>query len=306
MRPVTISLQLFATRRAGATAAEVLDDLVARAVLADELGFGTVWLAEHHDTDWNLCSDPLTVLARLAGATSRIRLGAAVVNLGLHHPVRIAEQAALVNVLSHGRLELGLGKGFAAADYRKFGLESDDRDARFRANHDELLTLLRSTPETAAVPTWLSSSGHPRAVAVAAEHGHGLLLAAAGEKLVTLSAYVASLPVRPRLGLVRAVHTGPDAGTATRELRPYLDWYMVRMAELQPQVTSPPAEEVLDTFCVLGSGPECVARIDELCRAHGIGEFIGVPGIGGMDLETTARVLRELAAAMDRDLSRAG
>lgn len=290
------SLQLFASRRNGWSSKQVLDDLVAKAVLAEEAGFDTVWLAEHHDTDWNLCTDPLTVLARLAGATSRIRLGAAVVNLGLHHPVRIAEQAALVDSLSGGRLELGLGKGFAAADYLKFGLDPADSDQRFQAGHDELIGLLRSNPETAGIPTWLASSGQPRAVAVAVEHGHGLLLAAAGDKLSTITSYVASRPDPPRLGLVRAIHTGPTAAAAEQELTPYLLWYMGEMAKLQPKASPPPPEEVLETFCVLGTAEDCLRRVGEIRGEHGITEFIGVPGIGGMDLDLAGRVIRELGA----------
>jgi alkanesulfonate monooxygenase SsuD/methylene tetrahydromethanopterin reductase-like flavin-dependent oxidoreductase (luciferase family) len=88
---VSLGIQLFASRRQGATARDVLRDLVDRVVLAEQCGYDVVWLAEHHGTDWNLCTDPLTVLAHLAAATTRIRLGAAVVNLSLHHPVRIAE-----------------------------------------------------------------------------------------------------------------------------------------------------------------------------------------------------------------------
>jgi hypothetical protein len=62
-------------------------------VLAEKAGYDMVWLAEHRGTDWNLCTDPLTVLAHLAAVTNRIRFGAAVFNLTLHHLVRIAEQA---------------------------------------------------------------------------------------------------------------------------------------------------------------------------------------------------------------------
>jgi alkanesulfonate monooxygenase SsuD/methylene tetrahydromethanopterin reductase-like flavin-dependent oxidoreductase (luciferase family) len=108
-------------------------NLVDKAVLAEQCGYDVVWLAEHHGTDWNLCTDPLTVLAHLAAATSRIRLGAAVVNLSLHHPVRIAEQAALVHALCGGRLELGIGHGFAPADYDRFGLDRGDSSNLFRS-----------------------------------------------------------------------------------------------------------------------------------------------------------------------------
>lgn len=119
-----LSLQLFATRRGSARTAQVLNDLVTKTVLAGQAGFRTVWLAEHHVTRCNLCTEPLTLRAAPAANTTRIGLtGRCDGQPPLHHPGKVAVQAAVVNALSSGRLELGLGKGFASADYRRFGLE---------------------------------------------------------------------------------------------------------------------------------------------------------------------------------------
>lgn len=297
LRPLMVSLQLFATRRGAADAGDVFSDLVAKAVLAEQLDFDAVWLAEHHDTDWNICSDPLTLLATLAAETSRVRLGAAVVNLPLQHPARVAEQAAMVNALSGGRLELGLGKGFSAADYFRFGLDPADADRLFQDKHERLCELLRSDPDTVNMATWLASSGNLRAVAVAIEHGHGLLLAATGQKLAAITDHVAERDPSTRLALVRAVHTGDGSAAAERELRPYLAWYMSEMSKLQPDVASPSIEKVLNTFCLLGTARECVDGINELCRTHRLSEVICVPGIGGMNLTVTGRVLKDLSTA---------
>lgn len=98
-----IGLQLFATRRHGRSVADALSDTVAVAALADELGFDVVWLAEHHDTDWNRCPDPLTLLAYLAARTHRIRLGAAVVNPDAAPPTSDAERARVVDGGGSGR-----------------------------------------------------------------------------------------------------------------------------------------------------------------------------------------------------------
>lgn len=187
---MSIGVQLFASRRQGATAQDVLRDLVNKAVLAEQCGYDVVWLAEHHGTDWNLCTDPLTVLAHLAAATTRIRLGAAVVNLSLHHPVRIAEQAALVHALSGDRLELGVGRGFAPADYDRFDLDRRDSDRLFRTHHEKLIDLLSDNVETAQIPTWLATTGSTRTLDLAVENGHGLLVAAHGTKLAQIADYV--------------------------------------------------------------------------------------------------------------------
>src|SRR2546429_3293944 len=93
-------------------------DLIAQIELGDAVGFDTVWLGElHFSRGFSILSDPLMVLAAAAQRTSRIRLGTAVTLLPLHHPVKIAEEAAIVDILSKGRLELGCRRGTAPLPY---------------------------------------------------------------------------------------------------------------------------------------------------------------------------------------------
>src|SRR3546814_6546977 len=77
------------------------------AEMAEQLGFEAVWLAEHHFTNYSHSSQPFVLLSYLAARTRRIRLGTAIVPLPLHDALLVAEQAATVDVLSDGRLELG-------------------------------------------------------------------------------------------------------------------------------------------------------------------------------------------------------
>jgi alkanesulfonate monooxygenase SsuD/methylene tetrahydromethanopterin reductase-like flavin-dependent oxidoreductase (luciferase family) len=101
------------------------------AALAEELGFVSVFLTEHHFTGLGQASSPLTVLAHLAGRTSSLRLGTAVTVLPWHNPVTVAEQAATVDVLSDGRLDLGVGRGFRAAEFDGFDQAMEDAQARY-------------------------------------------------------------------------------------------------------------------------------------------------------------------------------
>ncbi|HVW31289.1 MAG TPA: LLM class flavin-dependent oxidoreductase, partial [Acidimicrobiia bacterium] len=102
--------------------------------LAEELGFHSAWVAEHHFTDYGLVPNTLQYLAAAAALTERIRLGAAVVVTPLHNPIRIAEEAAFVDVLSGGRLELGMGRGYQPKEYGAFGMSMEESRARFAEN----------------------------------------------------------------------------------------------------------------------------------------------------------------------------
>src|SRR5262249_54659524 len=85
---------------------------------SEELGFDSVWANEHHFDPYGgiIPSTPI-MLAALAQRTRRVRLGTSVVVLPLHNPVEVAEQLAMVDLMSQGRVEFGLGRGFVVADY---------------------------------------------------------------------------------------------------------------------------------------------------------------------------------------------
>src|SRR5262245_26866424 len=92
------------TRPEGMSGREVYARELELACFVEECGFDAVWIAEHHFRDYGICPNTMTVLAALAAKTTRIRLGSAVTVLPLHDPVRFAEEAAAVDILSGGRL----------------------------------------------------------------------------------------------------------------------------------------------------------------------------------------------------------
>jgi alkanesulfonate monooxygenase SsuD/methylene tetrahydromethanopterin reductase-like flavin-dependent oxidoreductase (luciferase family) len=112
---------------------QVIDETLREARLSDELGFDVIWLAEHHFDGICAYVDPVSFAASLAVATHRAKIGFAVAQMSLHHPIRMAEQLALIDNISKGRLIVGLGRGTAynIYDYQGYGLDHSEAQARF-------------------------------------------------------------------------------------------------------------------------------------------------------------------------------
>ena len=152
---------------------------------AEEIGFGSVWISEHHFTDDGYASSPLTLLGALSARTTTMWLGTNVMVLPVHHPLRLAEEALTVDALSGGRLRLGVGMGYREEDLRPFGTTLGQRRTRFEAALDVLVPALRGEAvdgvrvspapvRAGGPPLWLGALSPP-AVERAAARADGLL-----------------------------------------------------------------------------------------------------------------------------------
>ena len=97
----------------------------------EELGFDQIWLTEHHFIDYGLAVDPGTLAAVAASRTRRVRIGLVAAILPFHHPLRLAEQTALVDIVSRGRLEVGFGRGNRPAEFRGYNVPQQENRDRF-------------------------------------------------------------------------------------------------------------------------------------------------------------------------------
>ncbi|MBB4038441.1 alkanesulfonate monooxygenase SsuD/methylene tetrahydromethanopterin reductase-like flavin-dependent oxidoreductase (luciferase family) [Microvirga flocculans] len=105
--------------------AGVIADTREMVSLAEEIGFETAWFAEHHFTNYSVSVSPLMMAAHMAGYTKRIKLGAGVVVLPLYHPLRVAQEIALLDQQTDGRAVLGVGTGYQKYEFERFGADVD-------------------------------------------------------------------------------------------------------------------------------------------------------------------------------------
>ncbi len=125
-----------------------IDQQIDQARYAEALGFGSVWLTEHYFTGESVYNDALMFAAALAMRTDRIRIGFAVVQMPFHHPVRLAVQLALLDNLTKGRIDVGIGKGTVYNEYEfvGHGMRSDDSRARMAEAFEVLERAWRESP----------------------------------------------------------------------------------------------------------------------------------------------------------------
>ena len=112
---------LMGYRAPGTPPHTVYDAAIAQVKAAEQAGFAIAWFAEHHFSNYSVCPSPLMMVARLAGETTRIRLGTGVVIVPLYHAARLLAEIGMVDQLTHGRLVLGIGSGYQPFEFERFG-----------------------------------------------------------------------------------------------------------------------------------------------------------------------------------------
>ena len=116
----------------GTEPAQILAETTEQIQYAEELGFVSAWLAEHHFTRYSMVPSSLILATHLAARTSKIRLGTAVLVSPLHNPMRLAEDAAMLDLVSNGRLDVGFGRGSGGYEYYGYGLDPAESAERFQ------------------------------------------------------------------------------------------------------------------------------------------------------------------------------
>ena len=117
-------------------------DTIAQVQLADQLGFDAAWLAElHFNSRFSVMPAPMVIGAAMAQTTSRIRIGTAVHLVPLHQPIRLAEEAAALDVLSNGRSIFGIGRGAIPSHFQGYAVDYEEARERFTEGLEMVLGL---------------------------------------------------------------------------------------------------------------------------------------------------------------------
>ena len=129
------------TEREISAQSRIFGEMLEQAEYAEELGFDSIWIAEHHSSRYGICPSLMPLLSNIAGRTRKIRIGAGVSVLPFHNPILLAEESAMLDVLSNGRLDFGVGRGSADYEYGNFNIDFDTRDVRTQEALDIILGL---------------------------------------------------------------------------------------------------------------------------------------------------------------------
>ena len=224
-----------------------------QAEAAEALGFRNVWLGEHHFSTYGYLSRPLQLATYIAAKTTRLRVGTAVIVVPLHHPLLVAEEIAMLDVLSNGRADVGLGRGYQRYEFERFGLQLDTGGQRWDEALDILLKAfegkpfsyegkLYTIPETSIYPKpvqkprppiWITAQSQ-YSIEAAVRRGLNVLTGGFGvpvERLAEFGQFFDKVVAdtnptrRPLVGVQRAVYVTKDAADA-REAAEQARWNM--------------------------------------------------------------------------------
>jgi alkanesulfonate monooxygenase SsuD/methylene tetrahydromethanopterin reductase-like flavin-dependent oxidoreductase (luciferase family) len=188
-------LQFFSWPERRVELATVFARALERIEIMDQTGFDAVWLAEHHFSSFSVCPSVHMVGTLAAARTKRLRIGTGVSLAPFYHPLRLAEEVALLDVLSGGRVNWGAGRGFARVEFENFGVPPEESTSRF---HEAVEIVLRAWSEDRLTfagkhfrfdgvevlpkpiqqphpPVWMAATSEP-SLEWAASHGFSILM----------------------------------------------------------------------------------------------------------------------------------
>jgi alkanesulfonate monooxygenase SsuD/methylene tetrahydromethanopterin reductase-like flavin-dependent oxidoreductase (luciferase family) len=298
----------------GRTIAETYDDRIAVARRADRGRFARYHIAEHHGATLGLAASPGLFATAVARETERIRLAPMTFIIPLYDPLRLAEEIAMIDQLSHGRLELGIGKGSSAIEARMFGLTADDTRARYEEFLPRILGALESgvyrndageefpltiAPVQQHFTTWYPTSNQESIERAAVEGQNTIfgfafrspaleVIRARRDVYFAARAAVAASDTHPRFGVLRHVFVAPSEELAWEKAEAaFVDHYdNFTWLWRQHGVDQPPLPDlhqlVADHLFFVGSVDSVLEQAADLVEATGVNYLAGAFSWGSL------------------------
>lgn len=315
-------------------AAEIYRRALDLACTADTLGFSHLWLAEHHFTNYAYSSRPLVLLSHIAAHTRHLRLGPAIIPVPLHHPLVVAEELATLDVLSGGRVEVGLGSGYQQYQYDRFQLnkgESAERDDEavtvmlqalrepvfaHSGSHFEIpRTHLVPQPLQAAMPMWLVVNSSRRESVERAVRHRANLFTGVLEPISKLTRVRLQYPdlapwlAQARIGTQRPVYVAQSQaeageiveqarwnGRVTLRMRHNLGQVIDGVVPDAPLPDELPDQVLRDNFLVVGTADECIHQLERIRAGLDCDYFSASFWFGALPHERVMASMRRFAS----------
>ncbi|MCX8071494.1 MAG: LLM class flavin-dependent oxidoreductase [Candidatus Binatia bacterium] len=260
---------------AGKTEYQVVHEQPEIPQAAEELGFDSVWPAEHHFSEYGYCVSTALMLAALVPVTHRIRLGTGIVILPFHNPVRVAEEFALLDLMSDGRVDFGVGRGYQPHEFRGYGVDQTQSRSLFQESLEIILQAwtkervnfsgrhfkiedLPVRPKPLQKPhalVWMAALS-PESFVTAGEKGFNLLCApvfgfGGRSGVENLQAHREALrrhghdPANKQVAALIMIYVGDSAEQAARDFADPVIWYYRTFAKY---IAPPPCEQPIKTY----------------------------------------------------------
>jgi alkanesulfonate monooxygenase SsuD/methylene tetrahydromethanopterin reductase-like flavin-dependent oxidoreductase (luciferase family) len=295
-----------------------------RIEIMDRTGYDAVWLTEHHFSDYSVCPSIPVMGAHVAARTKRLRIGAAVTLAAFYHPLRLAEEIALLDILSGGRVNWGAGRGFDEREFRTFKVPINESQARFREAVDVVMCAWASERLTYSgsffsfdnvevlpkplqqpyPPMWVAA-GSPEATRWAASVGYSILIGPHGTHVeigqqweryhdwLSESGYTIGDREIPTARLLAIAPTDAEAVQIAREGAKWLLKTYVKPAQLGFG-SGDPIERYIDSVVIHGTAERVADQIAELHEQVHLDYLIGAPLSHETFLAFTDKVLPRL------------
>jgi alkanesulfonate monooxygenase SsuD/methylene tetrahydromethanopterin reductase-like flavin-dependent oxidoreductase (luciferase family) len=298
------------------------EEVLTMAEWAEELGFDSFWLGEHHFYWYGTCVSPPMIIAALGQRTKRIRLGPAISVLPFHHPLVVAEEYGLADNLCGGRLNFAIGSGFSPVEYKTFGMSMEEARERYWESFDVILkawrqeefshkgkyyqiengSLYMKPVQKPMPPTWIAASSD-ETLTKAGELGFSIMaipFARSGNMLevkekidlFTESYFRAGHRENPDIIVALHVYLQRNEENAVQAARPHY----ARVAEYlktsrRPGATVPDFDSIKKEKLALFTTPENAVAILKEYEKIGVTHVISMVNFGGLPMSDVRRTL---------------